>query len=59
VLNQRLNTKGGIVSGIEIATVLSHVDSDVVETKKMIKTMSVTFNNLHKILVHSAFEGNK
>jgi hypothetical protein len=45
-----LNTKGGFVSGIKIVPVLNQVANTVVEIKKMIKTMSVEINKLHKIL---------
>jgi hypothetical protein len=41
VFDHRLNTKVGFMSGIKMEPVLKQVDNHVVETKKMIKTMSV------------------
>jgi hypothetical protein len=52
LFNQGLNTKGGYVSGIMLIPVLNQMVSNFVETKKMIKTMSVEFNKLQKILGH-------
>jgi hypothetical protein len=44
-----LNTKGGYVSDIEMVPVLNQVSHSVVEKKKMIKTMSLEINKLHKV----------
>jgi hypothetical protein len=41
VINQSLNTKRGFVFGINMVPVLNQVDNNTVETKKMIKNMSV------------------
>jgi hypothetical protein len=46
VFNQRLNTKGRFVSGIKKIPVLNQVVDTVVESKSMIKTMSVKINKL-------------
>jgi hypothetical protein len=50
VFHQRLNTKGGFVSGIKMVPVLKQATNTVVETKIMTKTMSVGINKLRKIL---------
>jgi hypothetical protein len=54
---QHLNTKRGFVSGIKMVPFLNQVANTVVETKSMIKTMSVEINKLHKIVGH--FEGTR
>jgi hypothetical protein len=41
------------VSGIKWVSVLNQLANTVVQTKKMIKTMSVEINKLHKILGHN------
>jgi hypothetical protein len=46
--NQRSNTKRGFLSGIKLVPVLNQVANAVVETKKMIKTMPVEINKLHR-----------
>jgi hypothetical protein len=50
VLGQSLNRKGGFASGIKMITVLNQVTNNVVETKKMIKTMLIEINKLRKIV---------
>jgi hypothetical protein len=52
VFNQSLNIKGGFLSGIKVIPVLNQMVKISVETKKMIKTMPVEINKLHKILGH-------
>jgi hypothetical protein len=52
LFNKRLNTKGGFVSGIKMTPVLNQVANIVVESNKMIKTISVEVNKLHKIMGH-------
>jgi hypothetical protein len=53
VFHQRLNTKGEFVSGIKIVSVLNQVANTVLETKKVIKTMSFETNKQHKLLGYS------
>jgi hypothetical protein len=50
VFDQRLITKEGFMSGIKMVPDLNQVANIVVETKILIKTMSVEINNLHKII---------
>jgi hypothetical protein len=52
VFDQRLNTKEGFLSGIKMVSVLNQVDNTDIETKKMIKNMSLEINKIHKILGH-------
>jgi hypothetical protein len=50
VPDQRVNTKGGFVSGIKMVPALNQVANTVVEIKKIIKTITVEINKIHKIL---------
>jgi hypothetical protein len=49
VLDQRLNTKVGFVSGIKMVPALNQVPNNVFRFKSMIKIMSVEINKLHEI----------
>jgi hypothetical protein len=50
--DKRSYIKGGFLSGIKMVSVLNQVTNTVFETKKMIKSMSVHINKLHKIVGH-------
>jgi flagellar biosynthesis GTPase FlhF len=50
VLGQRLITKGGFVSSINMVPDLNQMANNIVESKSMIKNISVEIKKLHKIL---------
>jgi hypothetical protein len=52
VFDQSLNIRGVFVSGIKMVTVLNKVANTVVETKNIIKTVSVETKKIQKILGH-------